>query len=89
MGWQVIKQPDGLYAIWSTVVDAIIMYDATESEVIQEFVEDARRSAQKSIERIMSELKALPDGVRMFGRWNLWDDVKDSINQETTEEVTE
>jgi hypothetical protein len=56
MGHQVIKQPDGRYAIFSSVVDSWIVYDATRQDVIDYYVEkaaeDARRSATRTLDLI-------------------------------------
>ncbi len=36
MGRGIYKQPDGLYSIWSTVVDDWIAFDATAREIAVE-----------------------------------------------------
>lgn len=36
----IVKQPNGLYAIWSTIVDDFIIYDATAEDAIWESLED-------------------------------------------------
>lgn len=41
MGHQIIKQPDGRYLVWSTIVDDIVVYDADREEIIEWFVEGA------------------------------------------------
>lgn len=45
MGYQVIKQPDGLLAIWASSVDDFIYTDAEPQEVVEWFVERARDDA--------------------------------------------
>ena len=35
MGWRIIKQPDGLFARFSEIVDDFINYDMTEDDVIE------------------------------------------------------
>ena len=76
MGWQVIKQPNGLYAIWSTIVDGITMWDATEADIVQAFVDDAAEQARASAHSTLRDLNALPKGQRMFGRWLTWREAK-------------
>jgi hypothetical protein len=46
MAHQIIKQPDGRYLIWSTIVDDIIVYDADREEVVDYFAEVAARDAR-------------------------------------------
>ncbi len=53
MGWSVVTQPDGLYSIFSSIVDDIICYDCTEEEVIEEFAMAAYDSAKHSAELMM------------------------------------
>ncbi|KKL68543.1 hypothetical protein LCGC14_2123910 [marine sediment metagenome] len=43
MGQQIIKQPNGKYALWSSVVDDFTLIDATRDQIIEEFVERAER----------------------------------------------
>ena len=53
MGHQVIKQPDGLYAIFSSVVDSWIVYDATRQDVIDYYVEQAEKDTREKVRRIL------------------------------------
>jgi len=53
MGQQIIRQPDGLYAIFSSVVDSWIVYDATRQDVIDYFAEQAAEDARRSAARIL------------------------------------
>jgi hypothetical protein len=57
MGKQIIRQPNGLYAIWSTVVQNIIFYDATPDEIIYELVEECREDISRDVHRVIDELK--------------------------------
>lgn len=49
MGHQIIKQPDGLLAIFSSFSDRIIMWDATEDDVMTHFAERAEERARRDI----------------------------------------
>ena len=51
MGHQIIKQPDGKYLIWSTIVDDIIVYDADREEVIEYFIEKAAERARRETDQ--------------------------------------
>jgi hypothetical protein len=56
MPQHVIQQPDGRWCVFSTIVDAITVFDATEDEIIDYFAdraaEDARRSTRDYLDRI-------------------------------------
>lgn len=39
MGSQIIRQPDGKYAVFSSITDTIVFWDATKDEVVDWFVE--------------------------------------------------
>jgi hypothetical protein len=44
MGWQIVKQPNDLWAIWTTIADGFILEDATEEELVEYWAEaDAER----------------------------------------------
>jgi adenylate kinase len=56
MGQQIIKQPDGLLAVFSSIVDAFIVVDATPEEILDWRAEEA---AAKERERTQRELDAV------------------------------
>lgn len=60
MGQQVIKQPDGLYAIFDTGSGMIEVWNATRDEIIQEFMDAAATRAREQAERV---LHAIDSGV--------------------------
>ncbi len=43
MGSQIIQQPNGQYAIFSTITDTIIMWDADAGDVEEYFVDRAAK----------------------------------------------
>lgn len=55
MGQHVTKQPNGKYAIFSSVVDSFIIYDATPEEVYEHFRQmagqESDRQTKRSLER--------------------------------------
>lgn len=59
MGQQIIKQPDGRLAVFSSNVDAFIVVDATPEEIIEWRAEDA---AEKARERTRIELDHVLSG---------------------------
>jgi hypothetical protein len=60
MGHQIIKQPDGLFAIFSSYTDTWIVYDATRQDVIDYYVEKAREDAERGVTRILAAVEEDP-----------------------------
>lgn len=58
MGRQIIKQPNGLYAQFSSIVDDFVMYDATPEEILEDWVEDYKSSTKEKLDKIIKELDA-------------------------------
>jgi len=58
MGRQIIKQPNGLFALWSSNSDKFVWIDATKQEMIDAFAEEARKEAVERTEEIFAELEA-------------------------------
>lgn len=57
MSQQIVQQPDGKFAIWSSVVDNFILVDAENAqEIIDELVEDARQSITAKVNDIITAL---------------------------------
>lgn len=58
MGYQVIRQPDGKLAIFSSYTDTWAVYDATAEEAVEWFAElaakDARRDAQRIVDHVVA-----------------------------------
>lgn len=59
MGQQIIRQPDGKLAVFSSVVDAFIVVDATPEEIVEWRAEEA---AEKARERARTELDHVLSG---------------------------
>lgn len=47
MGHQIIRQPDGRLAVWSTIVDDFIYRDMSAEQMIDVLVEDERGKIRK------------------------------------------
>lgn len=56
MARQIIKQPDGLYAIWSTVVDDFIFVNGTREDIVEFYVEEAVKAAEQGINVTIDKL---------------------------------
>lgn len=58
MGRQIIRQPDGKYAVWSSIVDHFILYDATPGDLIAEFLADEHERVEREVYRVVNELNS-------------------------------
>jgi enoyl reductase-like protein len=56
MGRQIIKQPNGKFCVFSSIVDNIISYDMTEEDIINEFVAESREDIERRVKEIISQL---------------------------------
>ena len=53
---QIIKQPDGKFCIFSTIFQAIAVYDATELEIRAYFIEEAAKEIHRRMDERFSKL---------------------------------
>jgi hypothetical protein len=58
MGRQIIKQPNGLYAVFSSVVDTFIMWDCTPECIIETWAEEERKRIEQGVRQTCAELDA-------------------------------
>lgn len=58
MGQQIIKQPNGLYAVWSTVSDSFIMWDCAPEDIIQDRIEEETQRIREGVLKTCAELAA-------------------------------
>lgn len=58
MGRQIIKQPDGKFAVWSSTADGILLHGATRAEVAEFFVSEAKRDAQDRVRQVLDLVDA-------------------------------
>ena len=57
MGTQIVKQPNGKYALWSSVVDDFTLLDADASDIIDSLVDDFRTRTVANVNRVIAELE--------------------------------
>ena len=57
MGSQIVKQPNGKYAIWSSIVDDFILVNATPEEIIEDWSDDERKRITNRVQHIVAELE--------------------------------
>lgn len=54
----VVKQPNGKYALWSTVEDDFVYYDADADDIIGEFVAEAARKSMQNARQAIADADA-------------------------------
>lgn len=81
MGNQIIKQPDGLFAIFSREQGKIVAWDAAEAEVLDWFAEQSAASTRRNIAMILGFVAA-SEPERPYGRRVLtWEQALDRDRQ--------
>lgn len=82
MARQIIKQPNGLYAEYSTIVDAFIMADATADQIIK----NARQEAADEAERRCKEALENADAGKIRGFGLTWEAALEKHNRNCSPE---
>lgn len=54
----IIKQPDGLYAVFSTGTDQWVAWDLTRDQYIERRVDEAAREARADAARLLDDVEA-------------------------------
>lgn len=57
MGTQIIEQPDGRLAVFSTITDSFEMQDATNEEVIDYFVQQAAEETRERVTAMVAKVR--------------------------------
>lgn len=57
MGRQIIKQPNGLYAVYSSNVDHFLIYDATPEDIIEDWVREAREDIERGVWSVVQDIE--------------------------------
>tara|TARA_R110000851_G_scaffold54489_4_gene128577 strand:+ start:747 stop:1031 length:285 start_codon:yes stop_codon:yes gene_type:complete len=57
MGRQIVIQPDGRLAVWSSIVDDFTDYNASPEEIIEQWAKDERDKIETMVNKTVSELK--------------------------------
>ena len=60
MGHQIIRQPNGLYAVFSSFTDTWILNDATRDDLIGYYAEKAAKDARESTVRLLDDIDEDP-----------------------------
>lgn len=79
MSNQIIKQPDGRFAVWSTITDGFILIDATPAEIVEEWLSDERARLTERVEVITDALDA---GERPYHQFTeSWEEALETYRQ--------
>jgi hypothetical protein len=77
MARQIIKQPDGRYAVWCTIAEGFVLHDATREELIEHFLQRERRSIVDNVIRTCDGLDA---GKPVYGQFtSSWEELKTKV----------
>lgn len=57
MGRQIIKQPNGKYCIFSSIVDNVTHYDMSPEEIIETWANEAKQDIETKVKNIITELE--------------------------------
>lgn len=63
MAYQIIRRPDGQWALWETIVDDFVLDGAAEEDVLERIGDAAAEVAQDSAQIIIAKIK---DGKRAY-----------------------
>lgn len=74
MGNQIIKQPDGHYAIFNTNSDAIVVWDAEGDEIVEWFAERAAEQARDDARRQLGHVASDEPRRAYFQFAMTWDE---------------
>ncbi len=79
MGHQIIKQPDGNYCVFSTVVDNVIIVNATRQELMDYYGERARKEASRSTWKTVQDIE---EGKKPYGQFTkTYDEMVETIKE--------
>ena len=67
MSRQIIKQHNGKYLIFSSVVDNITYYNCTKKEIIELWCDEERQEITKRVER---RIENIENGIKPFHQFN-------------------
>jgi hypothetical protein len=77
VGNQIVRQPDGNYAVFSTGTDTIIVYNATAEEIVEWFVDRAAEDARRQVRNLIEHVAAGNARAAYFQFALSWDEVLD------------
>ena len=74
---QIIKQPDGKFALWSSVCDNFILINASPEEIINYKIERKTESIKNNVMKTISKLKQNEKPYYQFTQ--TWEDCLETV----------
>lgn len=68
MGRQIVKQPNGKYCIFSSIVDNVTFYDMTPEDIIEQWVTESRDRIAKDVLETIGQLDRGESPYYQFGK---------------------
>jgi hypothetical protein len=78
MSQQVIRQPNGKYGVFSSITDTIIVWDATDVELVEWFAEQAAEDARQAARRVLGHVAAGQPRKAYFQFTLTWEEALES-----------
>lgn len=58
MARQIIKQPNGRWALWSSITDSFILEDATRAELVEFLTQEKAGDVEEQVAKVCNQLDA-------------------------------
>jgi hypothetical protein len=72
MGRQIIKQPNGLYAVWSTIIDNFVYINEDRGELIKSLTDEAiNEIKEKTKEKVNKTIDELESGKKPYYQFTM------------------
>lgn len=72
MSNQIIKQPNGKFAVWSTIVDDFVWRDGTPEQIVNAFVAAERQRIEQRVQKVC---KSLDEGEKPYNQFTMtWEE---------------
>jgi hypothetical protein len=89
MGRQIIKQPNGKFCIFSSIVDNVVAYDCTKEEIIEESVRHSGEISRSRVEQVFEKLEVGEKPYYQFTMTyeEMLEEIKDQHGQEEMQKI--
>ena len=67
MGYQIVKQPDGKFVLWSSYEDNFILADLTPDEIVEFFI---KLESEKVRENVLKITRQLDNNEKPYGQFS-------------------
>jgi len=79
MSHQIIQQPDGRFCVFSTIVDDVVLTDATEEELIDYYIKKAEQEIRENISEITKDVREGNASNHYYQFAMTYDEMKETI----------